>query len=69
MYLFLQREKNRILTQEYVDSPFYQIPGLASKHLEETGKDLDLIEKILSSACPCLNLATYIPGNRGATEV
>lgn len=68
-YLFLQREKNRRLTQEYVDASFYQIPGIATKQLQETGKDLDVIEKILTTQCACWELSNHLPGKKGETEI
>lgn len=55
-YLFSQREKNRKLTEEYVQASFYQIPRIASEQLQETRKDLIIIEKILLSEYPCKKL-------------
>lgn len=68
-YLLHQRAKNRELTLQYKDTPFYSLPSVASKQLKETQNDLEELAKIIVATSPCLRLSKYLLGNRGQTEI
>ncbi len=59
-YLFLSRELNRKLTNEYSKEHFWNYISIATKHISLMEKETEHIQNLLeSTTCKCLNLRDY----------